>query len=232
MITIKTSESYWLQRDEIELHEDSVEYLEKAFNHYQDAEMKSNTAIKNPIIHMYAYGDTRDINGVTHGYHDSLFFNVFIYDSINNLRYSAKLKDSVNVGETGLYNTSIFKDGSTLLKFHGDHRFELISTVLCVFKVGSDTKKTEDEDRPTSGLVDSLCIDGLTINVGDIFPENNNPLHLKVTKIDLDDAMDWNNEFIADDAKVYFVLVDPHNYENVIVKEEDWYRAGSFVEMI
>ncbi len=121
--------------NEIKLHPESVDYIEKTLNQYSETdELK---IINNPIVHIYAKEDTRDVEtGGLNGHTDALFSEFHIYDPKEMTIYKTKGQhDSIM-----FYNgatpemVKIFKDGSTLLSFWGKYNFNLLTTV-CVHKV-------------------------------------------------------------------------------------------------
>lgn len=105
----------------VKLHEKSVEYMHEVFEMYTKAELRTDTIITNPIIHLYAMEDTYNDEGELNGYLDSLFFRADIYDTIKLLKYTSEgLHDSVNYYEIYPSHVKIFKDGSTMLTFQGE----------------------------------------------------------------------------------------------------------------
>lgn len=134
MTKIKTRESFVLQRDEINLHKDSVDYLEEVFNRYSDGGLVGNNIVEKPIIHLYAKEDTTNVEGDLNGYDDALFFEAHIYDTKNEIKYTTRLHDSVDVGDTDIWQVKIFKDGSTMMQFYENYKFGN-TTTLSMYKI-------------------------------------------------------------------------------------------------
>ncbi|PHA03034.1 hypothetical protein COE51_01440 [Bacillus pseudomycoides] len=110
-------------KNEVELHENSVEYLREVFTIYTEVDSLSR-AVKNPIIHIYPEEDTYDEQGNLNGYIDSLFMTVCIYDTDKMTVYKSKnLHDGIM--PFGMLNVSkirIFKDLSTMIVLRGTYR--------------------------------------------------------------------------------------------------------------
>lgn len=121
-------------KSDIKLHNNSTKYLENVFSQYKETkQITSETVVKNPVVHMYATRDTYNEYGEQTGYTDSLFFNAVIYDTVSMIKYETTSEhDSVSFYDTSPHTVKIFKDGSTLLGFYGEHVF-LTLTSLCVF---------------------------------------------------------------------------------------------------
>jgi hypothetical protein len=117
----------------IKLHQNSIDFLESVFNPYKEEILTDETIIKNPIIHMYAEEDTYDDDGTLNGYIDSLFFKADIYDPSNGIKYSGKgLHDSISFYDINPWQVRIFKDGSTMVLFHGECTIGRLTT-LCIY---------------------------------------------------------------------------------------------------
>lgn len=99
----------------IPIHKDSQEYIEETFCQYE--EIKPMDEIEDPIIHMYAKEDTRDVvTGDLNGYTDSLFCEYHYYDTKNMKVYKSSMHDALFIGDgVQLSNIKVFKDGSTLI---------------------------------------------------------------------------------------------------------------------
>lgn len=125
---IKEKTIYTLVQEEIQLQQDSVEYLD-ILNKYEKIE-KPPKVFKSPVIHMYAKEDTYSKYGDLNGYRDSLFFECYIYEPDSMTVYkSGRLHDSIRFDEATPSDIRIFKDGSTLLSFFGDVEIELLQSV-------------------------------------------------------------------------------------------------------
>lgn len=114
----------------VKLHEKSIEYMHEVFDLYTEAELKRDTTITNPIIHLYTMEDTYNEDGGLNGYLDSLFFRADIYDTVKLLKYTSEgLHDAVNYYETYPSHVKIFKDGSTMLTFQGETVIRPLNTL-------------------------------------------------------------------------------------------------------
>lgn len=130
---IRSKEVFVLQREEIALHKDSVEFLAQVFDSYEDGKLNSSAVVKNPIVHLYATKDTKNEDGDLNGYNDALFFDAHIYDTVNDIKYVETQHDSVDIGEATMSQIKIFKDGSTMMLFFGDYKFGN-TTTLSMYK--------------------------------------------------------------------------------------------------
>lgn len=128
-LKIKSKEAFVLEREDIELHAESVEFLENVFIIYSEDELKESTVVESPIIHLYATKDTRNSDGDLNGYNDSLFFEAHIYDTRNKIKYVRLHHDSIDTGKADLFQVRIFKDGSTLMHFNGNYKFGFTTTL-------------------------------------------------------------------------------------------------------
>ncbi|PFP32568.1 hypothetical protein COJ93_26365 [Bacillus anthracis] len=69
--------------------------------------------------------------------------------------------------------------------------------------------------------VEELETSGWHIAVGDVFDNAMEEYHLKVTQIEIEDE-----ENDPDDAKIYFLPVDPNNHNKVLkTMNDEWHRA-------
>jgi hypothetical protein len=125
---IKEKTIYTLIQDEIQLHQDSVEYLDILYKYKSIKEFPK--IFKSPVIHMYAKRDTYNENGDLDGYRDSLLFECFIYEPDTMTVYkSPNLHDTIRFNEVTPSDVRIFKDGSTLISFFGEVKVELLTAV-------------------------------------------------------------------------------------------------------
>lgn len=99
----------------IPIHTESQDYIKQALDQYE--EVKSMDEIEDPIIHMYAKEDTRDVaTGDLNGFTDSLFCEYHYYDTKNLKVYRSGKHDAMFFGDgVQLSNVKLFKDGSTLI---------------------------------------------------------------------------------------------------------------------
>lgn len=109
-------------KNEIELHQNSVDYVKETFSRYIEVYDLSKR-IKNPIIHIYPVEDTFDKDGSLNGYTDALFFKIHVYDTENMTVYKGeKLHDGIlPFKNINVSQIKIFKDLSTMLVLRGNY---------------------------------------------------------------------------------------------------------------
>lgn len=118
-----TSETFYIKAinrySDIDLHPDSVKFLEKVFLGYTFVKECPLSLEGKLILHMYAEQDTADLQtGEVDGFYDSLFFRLDIYDVLKKLKYTVFNKDQIyltNVGPRNGVCVRLFKDGSTVI---------------------------------------------------------------------------------------------------------------------
>jgi hypothetical protein len=108
-------------KNEIELHQKSVEYIKETLGQY--TEVDSLDTVENPIIHIYPIKDTYDKDGELDGYIDALFFEAHIYDTKNmKVCKSKKLHDGIMpFADLFIPQIKVFKDLSTMIVLHGKY---------------------------------------------------------------------------------------------------------------
>jgi hypothetical protein len=120
----------------IPIHKDGELYIQEIKDSYE--EVTSMNQIENPIIHMYAKEDTRDLNnGELYGYIDSLFCEYHFYDTKNNKVFKSKRNHDALYfdSEVQVFNVKVFKDGSTLIQLRSG-KYEISSgTAVHIYKV-------------------------------------------------------------------------------------------------
>lgn len=130
-----------LMQKVIDLHEFSLQYMERIGSIYTEEELARDTIVSNPIIHLYAEKDTYSSDGELNGYIDSLFFKAIVYDTNLNIKYTLnRLHDAVDFYKGTPNQTKIFKDGSTMLVAHGKYWVNPL-TNLCLHRVDDKTLK-------------------------------------------------------------------------------------------
>jgi hypothetical protein len=98
----------------IPIHRDSEEYIRETFSQYEEVDRMRE--IENPIIHMYAIEDTRDLEtGDLNGYSDSMFCEYRYYDTKKMKFFKTRKHDALYLTDIPVSNIKIFKDGSTLI---------------------------------------------------------------------------------------------------------------------
>lgn len=109
--------------NDIDLHQESVDYLSKVFKEYREIEAIPDT-IKDPIIHIYPKKDTYESDGELNGYTDALFSEIHIYEPHNMTVWkSRRLHDAINSFEDlTVKQIKIFKDLSTMITLSGRYR--------------------------------------------------------------------------------------------------------------
>lgn len=113
-------------KNEIEIHDKSVEYLKDIFSRYKEI-YELNKNINNPIIHMYPVEDTHDEDGDLNGYIDALFFKLHIYDPENGTVYKGnRYHDGIlPFKELNISQIKIFKDLSTMIVLRGRYNISV-----------------------------------------------------------------------------------------------------------
>ncbi|MGE7840679.1 hypothetical protein ACQKNX_07800 [Lysinibacillus sp. NPDC093712] len=110
----------------IELHEESVKYLNEVFNQYEEIKYDSNLIIINPLVHLYGTHDTRTVDGELNGYNDALFITIKIYDKETMQFMQIHNRDGLdfyNNKNVHIQQIKVFKDGSTLIQLTGNYKF-------------------------------------------------------------------------------------------------------------
>lgn len=104
----------------IPIHQESEKYIKETLSQYTEINKRIDF-IDDPIIHIYAIKDTRDLGtGELNGYSDSLFCEYHFYDLKNETVYKSRQHDGLWFGEgVSPSNVKIFKDGSTLVQLRG-----------------------------------------------------------------------------------------------------------------
>lgn len=122
-LTTDDSEIFYIKAinnyGDIDLHPDSVEFLEKVFLGYTFVKECPFNLEGRLVLHMYPTHDTisRD-TGQADGFADSLFFRLDIYDLFRKLKYTVFGKDQIYLTDIGSRNgvcVRLFKDGSTII---------------------------------------------------------------------------------------------------------------------
>lgn len=123
LTTPDTSEAFYIKAinnyGDVDLHPDSVEFLEKVFLGYTYVKECPFSLEGRLVLHMYPSQDTlnRD-TGEADGFADSLFFRLDIYDLFRKLKYTVFRKDQIyltNIGSNMGICVRLFKDGSTAI---------------------------------------------------------------------------------------------------------------------
>lgn len=117
-------------KNEIDLHRNSIEYINEVFKQYKEVNTFFDTVI-DPIIHMYPKEDTYDESGKLNGYTDAIFCEIHIYDTSNLTVYkSQRLHDSLNsFSDLCVQQIKIFKDLSTLIKLKGTYKINFFTSL-------------------------------------------------------------------------------------------------------
>ncbi|WP_336763471.1 hypothetical protein [Paenibacillus sp. USHLN196] len=110
-------------KNEIKIHENSVNYMKRVFMQYKEIETLPNV-VENPIIHLYPVKDTYETNGELNGYNDALFFQLHVYDPVGMVSWKSKqLHDGIiPFSEVMIQQIKIFKDLSTLVSLSGSYK--------------------------------------------------------------------------------------------------------------
>ena len=122
-LTVNDSELFYIKAinnyGDIDLHPDSVEFLEKVFLGCTFVKECPFNLEGRLVLHMYAEQDTVDLQtGEADGFADSLFFRLDIYDLFRKLKYTVFRKDQIYLTDIGSRNgvcVRLFKDGSTII---------------------------------------------------------------------------------------------------------------------
>lgn len=109
-------------KNEVNLHDKSIEYIKEALGQYSEVEHMS--IVENPIIHLYPKKDTYTEDGELAGYIDSLFFEAHIYNTKNMTVWkSSDLHDGIIPFEDlNVSQIKVFKDLSTMIVLRGRYR--------------------------------------------------------------------------------------------------------------
>ncbi|WP_340032675.1 hypothetical protein NSQ20_12505 [Paenibacillus sp. FSL K6-1122] len=110
-------------KNEINIHENSVNYMNRVFMQYKEIETLPSV-VDNPIIHLYPVKDTYEENGELNGYSDALYFHLHVYDPISMTSWKSKqLHDGIiPFSEVMVQQIKIFKDLSTMISLSGSYR--------------------------------------------------------------------------------------------------------------
>lgn len=121
-------------KNEVELHQNSVDYMKEVFSMYTEVYDLSK-GLKNPIIHIYPVEDTYDQHGELNGYIDALFFRVNVYDTQNMTVYKGtKLHDGIlPFKDLCISQLKIFKDLSTMIVLHGNYTISVNHTAVDIY---------------------------------------------------------------------------------------------------
>lgn len=108
--------------NEIKLHQESINYLNRIFTDYNEVESLSKI-VENPIIHMYPKKDTYEEDGELDGFIDAIFSEVHIYDTVNMTVWKSKsLSDGLaSYADITVKQIKVFKDLSTLVSLSGKY---------------------------------------------------------------------------------------------------------------
>lgn len=129
MGTSKENTIHLLTFDDIVLHKESLKLIEEVMGMYTEVRHDENKVVSSPIVHLYSKSDTMSLDGELNGFSDALFFETRIFDP-KNRTYSVCENDSVDTPDAAINSIKIFKDGSTMIMFRGNHKFTNLTTLV------------------------------------------------------------------------------------------------------
>lgn len=121
-------------KNEINLHEKSIDYIKESLGQY--SEVDNMSIVENPIIHLYPKKDTYTEDGELTGFIDSLFFEAHIYNTKNMTVWkSCKLHDGIiPFDDINVSQIKVFKDLSTMIVLRGKYNVSP-NTAISIGKV-------------------------------------------------------------------------------------------------
>jgi hypothetical protein len=121
-------------KNEVELHQNSVNYVKEIFSMYTEV-FDLNKGLKNPIVHIYPVEDTYDQSGDLNGFIDALFFRIDVYDTQNMIVYKGtKLHDGIlPFKDLNVSQIKIFKDLSTMIVLRGNYTVSVNHTAVDIY---------------------------------------------------------------------------------------------------